>query len=129
MVEYSLGVESHFYEYLKSIPRREDVPILWPAEHRAQLQGTEVHQLSVDMWAAANYEWQVYVLPLWQEFPDECPETHFSLERYLEMRSVVTSRAFRVDEHHGIGLVPVADMFNHITGGCPLGKVRHVSVS
>lgn len=36
---------------------------------------------------------------------------------YLDARSVVSSRAFLVTDAEGPGLVPIADLFNHRTGG------------
>ena len=36
-------------------------------------------------------------------------------EDFAAAASVVASRAFRVDDRHGDGMVPVADLFNHRT--------------
>jgi hypothetical protein len=69
-----------------------------------------------DMWEAASREWTDFVAPTCARHPEVCPAVQFCFEKYLAARSVVTSRAFSVDEHHGAGLVPLADLFNHRTG-------------
>ena len=48
---------------------------------------------------------------------DGASETFPTFREYLDARSVVSSRAFLVTDAEGPGLVPIADLFNHRTGG------------
>jgi SET domain-containing protein 6 len=41
----------------------------------------------------------------------------YTFDTYLAARSVVSSRAFTINPVVGVGLVPIADLFNHRTGG------------
>lgn len=45
LVEQSLGSESAFHAYLKSLPQKVQVPLLWPSQVRASLQGTEADEV------------------------------------------------------------------------------------
>ena len=47
----------------------------------------------------------------------EVEEGPFGFRAFLAAASLVASRAFHVDDAHGQGLVPVADLFNHAGGG------------
>lgn len=44
------------------------------------------------------------------------PAKWFSIEHYFAAKTLVASRAFEVDDVHGFGMVPLADLFNHKTG-------------
>jgi len=47
----------------------------------------------------------------------EVEDGPFGFRAFLAAASLVASRAFHVDDAHGQGLVPVADLFNHAGGG------------
>ena len=49
-------------------------------------------------------------------------------DAFAAAASVVASRAFNVDRHHGQALVPLADMFNHWTGAETIHVVGRESV-
>lgn len=40
----------------------------------------------------------------------------FGVEQYLAAKSLIASRSFEIDDYHGFGMVPLADLFNHKTG-------------
>ncbi|GKV25406.1 hypothetical protein SLEP1_g34853 [Rubroshorea leprosula] len=40
----------------------------------------------------------------------------FGIEDYFAAKSLISSRSFEIDEYHGFGMVPLADLFNHKTG-------------
>jgi SET domain-containing protein 6 len=72
------------------------------------------------MLVAAKWEWEQYLEPVRGELGGGGGEVAttlgLSFDAYLAARSVVTSRAFAVDERHSNGFVPLADLFNHVTG-------------
>lgn len=71
------------------------------------------------MWGAAKCEWEECIAPVVSGFDSsavEFPPELFCWDSYLRARAIVTSRAFAVDDAHGVGLVPLADLFNHVTG-------------
>lgn len=41
---------------------------------------------------------------------------YFGVEHYFAAKSLVASRSFQIDDFHGSGMVPLADLFNHKTG-------------
>jgi SET domain-containing protein 6 len=65
-----------------------------------------------DEFTAAKREWEDVVTPCFDEYGIEC-----AFEDYHAARTVVSSRAFTVSPNDGVGLVPIADAFNHRTGG------------
>ena len=46
------------------------------------------------------------------------PEKWFSLDHYLAAKTLVASRAFEVDDVHGFGMVPLADLYAIIIHLC-----------
>eukprot|EP00897_Mesotaenium_endlicherianum_P003762 jgi/Mesen1/3413/ME000192S02578 len=123
MYERSLGERSRWFGYLQQIPVREDLPLVWSQEEvDLLLVGTELHQAVLQDRQVACHDWQQHIQPLCEAHPQEFPAPHFTLERYLDAKSAVSSRAFQIDGYHGFGLVPLADMFNHKTAAEDLGK-------
>ncbi|BBN12812.1 hypothetical protein MPTK1_5g23080 [Marchantia polymorpha subsp. ruderalis] len=60
-------------------------------------------------------DWMESIVPLTESNPAEFPAEWFTLDRFLAAKALVSSRAFEVDEYHGYGMVPLADLFNHKT--------------
>ena len=107
--------------YVATLPRREaNVVASWPEERRRFLAGTDVERALRCERSAARREWEGFVKTRVREAArrDGASETSFPTFRdYLDARSVVSSRAFLVTDAEGPGLVPIADLFNHRTGG------------
>jgi hypothetical protein len=112
--ETSLGEKSVWHDYISSLPQRADVPILWTEEELEQLDGTEIGWGDIirkDKTAMCA-DFEQLVQPLVHAFPDLLPASHVNQEMYLNAASLVSSRAFFVDEEHGEALVPLADLLN-----------------
>ncbi|ORX72069.1 SET domain-containing protein [Linderina pennispora] len=75
--EMSLGADSPWSGYLQSLPRRADIPLLWNDEAKAWLEGTDVGKQL-------------------QEVVSKYPYV-FRFEQFLDVTSLVSSRAFMVD--------------------------------
>jgi hypothetical protein len=116
MYEQSIGEKSPWYKYFLCIPQFEYVPLFWTAEELATLRGTDVskaldedRQLLVD-------DYNEHIFPILNSAKYPLLNSDFmSLERWMHVASIVSSRAFQVDDWHGECLVPLADFFNHKT--------------
>lgn len=53
-------------------------------------------------------DWKESILPL-MEAENLNPKS-FGLEQYFAARSLIASRSFQIDEYHGAGMVPLADL-------------------
>jgi SET domain-containing protein 6 len=62
-------------------------------------------------------DWKECIEPLILSGELEVDPDDFSLENYFSAKSLLSSRSFRIDSYHGSGMVPLADLFNHKTGG------------
>lgn len=104
---------SRWRAYDKVLPRRENnVVSLWGETERKLLVGTELEMTLRDELSAAKSEWERVVEPIFARHSLAC-----SFEDYHDARTVVSSRAFTLSPNAGVGLVPIADAFNHRTGG------------
>lgn len=66
---------------------------------------------------ALIYEvWKECILPLIQAEEFAIDPNFFGVEDYFAAKSLVASRSFQIDDYHGSGMVPLADLFNHKTG-------------
>ncbi|KAJ2449868.1 hypothetical protein GGF42_004644 [Coemansia sp. RSA 2424] len=116
MYEKSLGVDSPWYGYLQSLPECADLPLLWDAQSRSWLKGTDVGQW-IDRDEASLLEDFGVLQALIAEYPVvfggsfkwDC------FKSFLNITSLVSSRAFSVDVHRDNSMVPFADIFNHRT--------------
>ncbi|EOX92780.1 SET domain-containing protein, putative isoform 2 [Theobroma cacao] len=61
-------------------------------------------------------DWKENILPIVYSAPLKLSPSSFSVEEYFAAKSLITSRSFEIDEYHGSGMVPLADLFNHKTG-------------
>ena len=119
----SNGIDTRYARlsgYVATLPRREaNVVASWPEERRRFLAGTDVERALRCERSAARREWEGYVKTRVREAArrDGASETFPTFREYLDARSVVSSRAFLVTDAEGPGLVPIADLFNHRTGG------------
>ncbi|KAJ2159393.1 hypothetical protein GGF46_003057 [Coemansia sp. RSA 552] len=120
MYEMAQGTESPWYGYLQSLPRCADIPLLWDTGSRKWLAGTDVGR-----WAEADEKSLRDDFAAMQRLVADYPAVFESrngvvwddFTRFLEVASLVSSRAFMVDEYRGNSMVPFADIFNHLSAG------------
>ncbi|KAK9162090.1 hypothetical protein Syun_002992 [Stephania yunnanensis] len=117
MYERALWEESAWAGYLQALPRREAVPLAWEAgEIDEFLVGTELHKTVKEDKALIYEDWKECILPLLSSAPLKLEPRSFGYDQYVDAKSLVTSRSFEIDDYHGFGMVPLADLFNHKTG-------------
>ncbi|KAJ1924437.1 hypothetical protein IWQ60_005201 [Tieghemiomyces parasiticus] len=118
MFELARGPHSPWYGYLNSLPRKVYIPVLWQPRQLALLEGTDLARDLINDREELASDYQELILPIVTNHPDVfTPPEAFTFDRFLQVTSVVTSRAFQVDNYHGDAMVPFADLFNHLTGG------------
>ncbi|KAJ1878412.1 hypothetical protein H4R99_005110 [Coemansia sp. RSA 1722] len=118
MYEMSLGKQSPWYGYLQSLPVNADIPILWDAQARKWLDGTDVAK-----WLERDDTNLKDDFETLQKLVADYPHTFISQNNvdwssyacFLNVASLVSSRAFSVDVFRGNSMVPFADIFNHKT--------------
>ncbi|KAI4369300.1 hypothetical protein MLD38_017756 [Melastoma candidum] len=117
MYEISLGEESPWAGYLQLLPPAECLPLLWSVpEIDRLLLGTELHSTVKEDKAHIYNDWKEFILPLVDSQSSKLKPEFFGIDQYLAARSLIASRSFQIDKHHGSGMVPLADLFNHKTG-------------
>ncbi|KZT56793.1 SET domain-containing protein [Calocera cornea HHB12733] len=112
--EQLLGRVSRFWGYLQSFPEGgADVAMFWQwkgedgEEALRWLKGTEAEGLMRgSLLGDIEKVYEQIVRPALKEWQP-------TLEQFRQAYSLISSRAFQVDFWHGVGLVPVADAFNH----------------
>ncbi|KZO92909.1 SET domain-containing protein [Calocera viscosa TUFC12733] len=112
--EQLLGRESRFWGYLQSFPQGgADIGMFWRwkaedgMEAMRWLRGTEAEALMRgSLLGDLERVYAQIVRPALEEWQP-------TMEQFRQAYSLVSSRAFQVDFWHGVGLVPVADAFNH----------------
>ncbi|KAL3649682.1 hypothetical protein CASFOL_006085 [Castilleja foliolosa] len=121
MYEKSIGHQSKWFEYLQILPPFEPIPLLWSLpEIDSLLSGTELHkpfcrQIVKEDKALVNQDWKECIKPLLDTASFELNPDYFTVDQYLAAKSLIASRSFQIDEYHGPGMVPLADLFNHKT--------------
>ncbi|KAG4105494.1 RuBisCO-cytochrome methylase [Neocallimastix lanati (nom. inval.)] len=115
MYEIGIGKKSHWYDYIQSIPKKEPLPMFWKDEHFNYLVGTELEKSARKDRELLESDFKSSVLPLIEAYPDIMTKEICTLENFLNASSLVSSRAFQVDDYHDDAMVPLADIFNHKT--------------
>ncbi|XP_059453196.1 ribosomal lysine N-methyltransferase 3 [Corylus avellana] len=117
MYERSLGEDSPWAGYLQLLPPQECLPLLWTLDDLdSLLRGTELHKTVKEDKGIIYEDWKDSILPLLDSPPFNLDPKCFGIEQYFAAKSLIASRSFEVDEYHGSGMVPLADLFNHKTG-------------
>ncbi|CAL1381147.1 unnamed protein product [Linum trigynum] len=117
MYEKGLGESSPWAGYLQLLPESECIPLLWTLDEVDRLlQGTELHKTVKEDKGLVLEDWKENILPLVHQLPSNVNAKCFGVEQYFAAKSLVSSRAFEIDDYHGHGMVPLADLFNHKTG-------------
>ncbi|KAG8054515.1 hypothetical protein GUJ93_ZPchr0001g32693 [Zizania palustris] len=118
MYERARGSESPWNAYLRLLPECEPVPLVWPADEAERLlAGTELDKIVKQDRQFISEDWKECIEPLILSEELQIQPDDFSLEKYFSAKSLLSSRSFRIDSYHGSGMVPLADLFNHKTGG------------
>ncbi|CAH9116824.1 unnamed protein product [Cuscuta epithymum] len=117
MYERSLGPLSSWYGYLQLLPHSEPIPLLWPlSDINSLLAGTELHKIIIEDKILIHEDWKECIQPLLANSTLGLNPEHFGIEEYFAAKSLIASRSFQIDDYHGFGMVPLADLFNHKTG-------------
>jgi len=115
--ERGLGAASNYSEYVASLPRAFDLPLVWTNEELGELNGTQLLTKVIQQRRAVELEYQERVLPVLQRlrhasllgeaFPTD-------LASYLWAQCCVLSRAFLVHTEDAKlpVLIPGVDLFN-----------------
>jgi len=113
MHESSLGKDSKWAGYFASMPHREYIPVFWTTHELTALQGTEIENSTAEDLANVEDDYNTHVLPLLTTYTDRFRVDKCTLHHFHYAASLVASRMFGIDEVHGAGMVPLADVFNH----------------
>ncbi|CAH8360366.1 unnamed protein product [Eruca vesicaria subsp. sativa] len=117
MYERGLGDKSPWSGYLQILPFQEDLPLVWPVEELdSLLSGTEIHKDVKRDHGLVYEDWEENIVPLTSSLPENVDPGSFGIKEYLAAKSLIASRSFEIDDYHGSGMVPLADLFNHKTG-------------
>ncbi|KAK9380397.1 uncharacterized protein V2V93DRAFT_370569 [Kockiozyma suomiensis] len=125
LVERAMGKRSPWFAYLSMLPTCEDSCLrFWSLSEREWITGTD----AIDLLRAADTDlremYDEVAAPFFQEneavlrslIGDDSSfewKVFTSQKTFYEAASVVAARCFEVDTFIGLGLVPVADLFNH----------------
>ncbi|KAE9449748.1 hypothetical protein C3L33_18352, partial [Rhododendron williamsianum] len=71
--------------------------------------------LKEDM-ALVYEDWKECILPLLASDSFELNPDFFGVEQYFAAKSLIASRSFEIDDYHGFGMVPLADLFATFKG-------------
>ncbi|KMT13947.1 hypothetical protein BVRB_4g077840 [Beta vulgaris subsp. vulgaris] len=117
MYERSLGLKSPWCGYLDLLPKFEPLPFVWSLDDVDRLLcGTELHKTIKEDKALIYEDWKECILPLIHSAEFALDPNFFGVEDYFAAKSLIASRSFQIDDYHGSGMVPLADLFNHKTG-------------
>ncbi|CAL4953418.1 unnamed protein product [Urochloa decumbens] len=118
MYERARGGDSPWDAYLQLLPDRESVPLVWPADEAERLlAGTELDKIVKQDREFLCEDWKECIEPLISSGELDVHPDDFSLDKYFSAKTLVSSRSFQIDDYHGFGMVPLADLFNHKTDG------------
>ncbi|CAO2167246.1 unnamed protein product [Urochloa humidicola] len=118
MYERARGADSPWDAYLQLLPDRESVPLVWPADEAERLlAGTELDKIVKQDREFLCEDWKECIEPLISSGDMDAHPNDFSLDKYFSAKTLVSSRSFQIDDYHGFGMVPLADLFNHKTDG------------
>lgn len=113
MVEHAKGAGSRWGKYFESFPAQCDgVPILWPKQDWVLLEGTELDGAAPGELDSMREDFDELVAPVVARHP-ALHKLGITFQSFVCAATLVSSRAFYVDEEHGDAMVPLADIFNH----------------
>ncbi|TIA91412.1 hypothetical protein E3P99_01108 [Wallemia hederae] len=116
LYEMEQGSQSPWYLYIQSLPSAPpDVASLW--SRTPDLNGTEMGKRLAELSHAQNGLRGRMSRRRLEEIYQQHSKTlsiHSPLSSFLYAYAVVSSRVFSIDTYHDVGLVPIADLFNHV---------------
>eukprot|EP01134_Creolimax_fragrantissima_P003222 CFRG3222T1 len=116
--EMSLGDDSKWGPYIHTLPTEVTMPALWSTEEREWLSGTHAERITNVTLNRLQKEYDEVYVPFSTKHISLFKENVRSFEAYRLAAGLVSSRAFRVND---VGMesemLPLADMFNHRSGG------------
>ncbi|KAK9894159.1 SET domain-containing protein [Cystobasidium minutum MCA 4210] len=116
MSEMQLGRQSRWFGYIQSMPqsyREVGLPIFWDSEEALYwLQGTDVVDY-MEQQRCTNEDVETFFNDLVMPLLSNGNSVHVDYTTFKLAFSLVLSRAFYVDNFHGLSMVPLADVFNH----------------
>lgn len=130
LFEISQKEKSPWFGYLSSLPERADLPIFWSKTELDCLRNTEIFRYVLSDLESLRDDYYSSVVPIVESYGDLFPPEVFTLENFKKASSLVSSRAFQVDNWHLDAMVPLADIFNHQTRqGKDFGEHLHIESS
>ena len=109
------GKSSSWNAYLRYLPAAEQgVTALWPENRKRYLAGTDVQLALRDERAQAKTEWETHIEPILSR--SEYAESRF-ISKIICLLGLWFLQGHSPSVQVGVGLVPLADLFNHRTGG------------
>ncbi|KAJ9068606.1 hypothetical protein DSO57_1026946 [Entomophthora muscae] len=116
MYESQQGFKSPWYGYLQSLPEYVSLPSMWSEEELSLLEGVDSLSKAQKTRNDQIEDYSEIVVPLVKKYPEVFQKKFFSLNNFFRACSLVSSRAFHLDDYHGDSMIPLADMFNHRSG-------------
>ncbi|CAH9136824.1 unnamed protein product [Cuscuta epithymum] len=80
------------------------------------LAQSSTRQIIIEDKILIHEDWKECIQPLLANSTLGLNPEHFGIEEYFAAKSLIASRSFQIDDYHGFGMVPLADLFNHKTG-------------
>ena len=116
LYEMEQGSQSPWYLYIQSLPPTPpDVASLW--DRTPDLDGTEIgKRLTELLHAEHGLRGRMSKRRLEELYHQHSQRLsiHSPFSFFLYAYAIVSSRVFSIDTYHDVGLVPIADLFNHV---------------
>ena len=110
MYEKLQGESSPWFDYISCMPSKTYIPLLWNKEELSYLSGTDLGYSIHRDFEMLKLDYETFITPILLEYPFLFPPEKVSFDLFLSCASLVSSRAFMIDEYHEEALVPVADL-------------------
>lgn len=78
--------------------------------HEVFLISYNCRQAVIEDKALIYEDWKESILPLLDLAPSNVNPKFFGVEQYFAAKSLISSRSFEIDDYHGFGMVPLADL-------------------
>lgn len=116
LYEMNLGESSFFYPWLRLLPKKLNLPILWTQEELSELKGTSIYdRVLKDLdWLIEDYE-RVFPNTLFKNHNDLFKKENYTLDSYLWAWGTIWSRNTELERGNTMTayLLPFVDFINH----------------